>query len=550
MKKKAYLSSIAVAALLIAGCGKREEPTTEKPYSATKGDVSITIIESGTVDAIKMVEIKPQVTGRVVKLMVDEGSTVKSGDLIATIDPKPTELQLEQNEAQLMGARSQVERTTLEIMQRRKTAKAAVDQAQARVNQLTVELRNAPALLRSELETAQAALASAIQDRDRFITNSQPTQRVAAKSALDEAKQNLSNASTELQRQKDLEAKGYVATRAVQSAELTVELAKARLANAQETYNRIDAGFSAESNRAEEAIKTAQAGLNRAKTNQYTLEIKRQDLASAKAALANAQAGLADPSILEKQRIQSSASAAQIQSVIRETQRLLRETEVRTPISGIVTKRLLQVGENATGLGQFGSGSTIVKIEDRTQMRVKLAVNEIDVARLKIGMKAEVAVDAIVGKTLTGTITKIAPAKQAVEGATQLVGTDTVVKYEVEIILDQVDEELKSGMSAKCTMRVSEAKNTVFLPAEYVEKKDNEYYVYAPAANPKDPKSKPEKRKVKAGLVSSSRIQILDGVKEGDKFVKPPFTGPDRKGFMQMGPDNADEEAPKEGEKK
>ncbi|HLO99981.1 MAG TPA: biotin/lipoyl-binding protein, partial [Fimbriimonas sp.] len=133
MREKALISSIAIAALIIAGCGKRDEPTAEKPYAATKGDVSITIIEAGTVDAIKTVEIKPQVTGRIVRLLVDEGSRVTSGDLIATIDPQPTELQLEQNMAQLAGAQSQIERTTLEIAQRRRTAQAAVNQAQARV---------------------------------------------------------------------------------------------------------------------------------------------------------------------------------------------------------------------------------------------------------------------------------------------------------------------------------------------------------------------------------------------------------------------------------
>ena len=94
-------------------------------------------------------------------------------------------------------------------------------------------------------------------------------------------------------------------------------------------------------------------------------------------------------------------------------------------------------------------------------MRVKLAVNEIDVARLNIGMEAEVEVDAIPNKKLKGKINKVAPARQMVEGQTTLVGSDSVVKYEVEILLSNVDPGLKSGMSAKCTMRVANKKDVV-----------------------------------------------------------------------------------------
>ncbi len=538
MRKYSGLCAAGIIALAIVGCGKREEATVETPYKVTKGDVNITTIESGTVEAVITVEAKPQVTGRISKLYVDEGSVVQKGDLLAVIDPQPTQLQLDQNQAQLMGAQSQVDRSTIEIAQRRKTAAAAVSQAEARVKQLELELASSPALLQAEITQAQANLDSAIQDRDRLVKNSQPTQLATAKANMDEAEQNLRNAEIDYKRQQELEEKGYVSTKVVETAKLTLDNAQARFSNAKTTYDRIDAGFSADRARADEAIKSARAALTKAKTNLYTLASKREDLKSARADLSKARAGLADPALLEKTKLQSEASVMQLSSALKETQRQLRETQVRSPISGIVTKRLLQVGENATGLGQFSSGTTIVRIEDRTQMRVKLAVNEIDVARLSIGMPAEVNVDALPNKTLSGKISKIAPAKQIVEGQTTLVGSDSVVKYEVEILLDGVDPGLKSGMSAKCTMRVSDHKNVLFLPAEYAEKKGNDYFAYLPPANPKDPKSKPTQVKLKVGIISSSRIEILEGLKEGDMVVKPEYKGPSRKGFMQMGPDD------------
>ncbi len=530
--------TIGIVALSIIGCGKRDEVVVEVPLTVAKGDVGITIIENGTVDSVKTVEIKPQVSGRLIRLLVDEGSVVKAGDLVAIIDPKPTQLQLDSSRAQLIGAQSSVDRTSIEISQRITTSRAAVVNAEARVRQLELDLRSAPALLQAEINQAKANLASAVQDKERFLSNSQPTQRASAKANLEEAEQNLKNAQIDLKRQQELEDKGYVATKTVESASLTVELAKARYGNAKTAYDRIEAGFNSELARAEESIKNAKAALSRASINLYTLDSKRQDLRSARADLDKARAGLADPSALEKSKLQSKASVMQIQASLQENERLLRETNVYSQISGIVTKRLLQVGENATGLGQFSSGTTIVRIEDRTQMRVKLAVNEIDVARLSIGMDAEVNVDAVPNKTLKGRVSKIAPAKQVAEGQTALVGSDSVVKYEVEIMLAEVDPGLKSGMSAKCTMRVANKKDVVFLPSEYTEKKGNDYFAYFPAANPKDPKSKPTSVPIKVGLVTSSKLEILSGLKAGDKVVKPEFKGPSRKGFMQMGPDN------------
>ncbi|MBS1728425.1 MAG: efflux RND transporter periplasmic adaptor subunit [Armatimonadetes bacterium] len=530
--------AVGILALAVVGCGKREQAVPETPLTVSRGDVSITIIESGTVEAVKTVEAKPQVTGRIAKLYVDEGSVVKVGDLLAVIDPKPTQLQLDSNKAQLMGAQSQVDRATIEISQRKKTAKASVEEAQARVAQLELELKTSPTLLQADIAQAQANLEASIQDRDRLVKNSQPTQLATAKSNLDQADQNLKNAEIDYNRQQDLLKQGYVAAKVVENAKLTLDNARSRYLEAKVAYDRTDAGFAADLARADETIKANRAALKRAQANLYTLKTKKQDLVTAQAQLDSAKASLADPALLEKGKLQNEATVMQLQSSLAETERLMRETQVRSPISGIVTKRLLQEGENATGLGQFGSGSTIVRIEDRTQMRVKLAVNEIDVARLSIGMPAEINVDAIPGKTLTGKISKIAPARQVVEGTTTLVGSDTVVKYEVEIMLDSVDPALKSGMSAKCTMPVANKKNVVFLPIEYTEKDGNDYYAYFPAANPKDPKSKPERKKLKVGLVTSSRVEILDGVKEGDKVVKPEFKGPSRKGFMQMGPDD------------
>jgi HlyD family secretion protein len=337
----------------------------------------------------------------------------------------------------------------------------------------------------------------------------------------------------------------------VQNAQLNVQLAQTRLENARVAMNRQEAGLEADMKRANEAVAAAETTVRRAKTNLFTVASKRAELDSARAEVLRARAGLSDPALLEKSRQQGEASVAQLRSALQESARKLNETSIKSPLTGTISKKLLQIGEMASGLSSFSAGSTIFKIEDRTKMRVKLAVNEIDIAKLSVGMPAEVAVDAVPNEKISGKISKMAPARQLVNGAEVQVGTDAVVKYEVEIVLDKTVPALRSGMSAKCTMNVASSKNVVFLPVEYVEKKEDEFFVYFPgAAVKKGEVAKPTKQKIKVGVISNSRYEVLSGVKAGDSVVKPTFSGPPRKGFMSMGPEDEGDEAGSEGSQK
>lgn len=67
----------------------------------TRGDVPITIDSLGTVTPLATVSVHPQVTGPLVKISFTEGQSVKKGDLLAEIDPRPFQATVEQDQAQL-----------------------------------------------------------------------------------------------------------------------------------------------------------------------------------------------------------------------------------------------------------------------------------------------------------------------------------------------------------------------------------------------------------------------------------------------------------------
>ena len=100
-----------------------------------RGEVKVQVVESGTIEAERVVELKSRAAGRLAKLLKDEGDQVAAGELIAVIDPTETRLQVDQNSAQLRGAQASVTRQDIEIRQRRhRTVRASQSEGLHRWN--------------------------------------------------------------------------------------------------------------------------------------------------------------------------------------------------------------------------------------------------------------------------------------------------------------------------------------------------------------------------------------------------------------------------------
>lgn len=518
--------------------GKSDKPKADPNFTIVKKDnILVQVIETGTVDAVKAVEVKSRVAGRVLKLLVEEGDVVKQGQLIAIIDPKEARLALQQNEAQLRGARSQVVRSGIEIDQRRVTARLGVKRAEQHLAQLRLELAAQPTLTKTQIEAATRAFNGALEDRNQMVRVNHPNQITEANSAVDEATSNLNNAETEYNRRKELFGKGYISQRELESAELNIRLAKSRLQSAKERQSRISEQQRLDLRKMDEHIAELRANLQRTQVSRFQDDVKQKEYETALAQLSEAKAALHDVDALVASREQQQASVDQIQSVVSDSARQLSETEIRAPLDGIVTKKLIQEGELVSSLSSFSSGTPIVRIEDRNAMLVKLTVNEIDVVKLSLSMSSKVKVDAIPDKEYKGTIEKIAPTSTTSGTATSSTGQESpVVKYQLEILVSDADDKLKSGMSARCEMDVLRRDNVLTLPIDFVgKKKDGKRYVDVVVGKDKNGAKKTEERSVDVGAESGALIEIKSGLKDGDEIKRPNFTGPERKGAFMSG---------------
>ncbi len=195
-------------------------------YYFASTDRSKDLILIGTVDANQVI-VNSQITGRIQKLLVDEGTVVKAGDVVAELDPSELQAAKRAAEATLASLRSQVSQTRATEQMTKGTTVSDVANARARLQAAQAQLTQAEAdLERIRLDTqrtvslAEQGIASA-QDRDR------------AQSAL-KAQQALVQSLGEQVRAAQADVNSAIArTHQTRAAESTVAATQAQVANAQ-----------------------------------------------------------------------------------------------------------------------------------------------------------------------------------------------------------------------------------------------------------------------------------------------------------------------------
>jgi len=246
---------------------------------------------------------------------------------------------------------------------------------------------------------------------------------------------------------------------------------------------------------------------------------------------------------------------ASSEASVREAEENLRFTTIRAPISGIVSKLDVELGERVVGTAQM-AGTEMLRIADLTKMEARVDVNENDIIRVTVGDTAEIDVDSYThtGKLFTGIVTNIA------NTANDKTSPDAVTEFEVRIrILNSSYQELveeqgsvspfRPGMTASVDV-TTEVKNDILtIPLASVttrnpndkkkegDESDEEGDEEAANAEEQTSKEKDEavevvfvfdegKAKmveVKTGISDFENIEILEGIEVGDKIIKGPF---------------------------
>jgi HlyD family secretion protein len=175
---------------------------------------------------------------------------------------------------------------------------------------------------------------------------------------------------------------------------------------------------------------------------------------------------------------------------------LSRDVEIGSPVSSI-----LNLGANAT---------LVMTLGDIDQVFVRGKVDEADIGRVRLGQSARIRVETFKDKTFAGRVTQISP--MGVE-------KDNVTNFEVRVSIDNPGKELKANMTANAEIVLEEHANALILPEAAVTY-DAQKRAFVDVAAP-GTKTGKKKVPVKVGVSNGTKIQIVDGLKAGDKVVLP-----------------------------
>jgi multidrug efflux system membrane fusion protein len=120
------------------------------------GDINVTLNALGTVTPLATVNVKPQVGGQLVRINFTEGETVRAGEVLAEIDPKPYQAALDQASGQL--ARDQAQLANAEVdLQRYQTLATQNSIAQQQVDTQAALVRQLQGVIKTDQANVESA---------------------------------------------------------------------------------------------------------------------------------------------------------------------------------------------------------------------------------------------------------------------------------------------------------------------------------------------------------------------------------------------------------
>ncbi len=209
----------------------------------------------------------------------------------------------------------------------------------------------------------------------------------------------------------------------------------------------------------------------------------------------------------------------------------LDDTVVRSPISGTIISRPVEVGQVISSpTSAVGGGTLLMTMADLSKVRVRALVDEIDVGKVSIGQTVSIKVAAYRDKEFFGTVAKIEPLAKIEQNVTTfpvLIDIDNkdnllLLGMNTDVVIEILNKDVAisaPSMSLRTRKDIYSATNILNIPKEEVDNflKDkvkgenfNKFIVI------KDSKSGPTLTWVQIGVTDISNVEILNGLSSGD----------------------------------
>ena len=184
-----------------------------------------------------------------------------------------------------------------------------------------------------------------------------------------------------------------------------------------------------------------------------TMELSRANEARMKKLFAEEYVSRQELEQAVQARKSAEAQWAQARAAADKDQVNLNYTTIRSPVSGIVVDRVVDLGQTVAASLQT---PTLIKIaQDLSEMRIDSSFAEADIGKIRPGQKVRFTVDAFPNRTFTGEVQQI---------RLNPTTTQNVVTYNVRVSLQNPDEILLPGMTAYVSIAVAKRDDALMVP--------------------------------------------------------------------------------------
>lgn len=228
--------------------------------------------------------------------------------------------------------------------------------------------------------------------------------------------------------------------------------------------------YIAESERSAAAVASSQANLRQSRTSLAQVQRNYQRMADLK----RANPTLISDEQVEQLRTQvevaeataqaSSHAVAQASAALRDARSRLAKTSIVAPMSGQITRLVVEEGETAIQGTLNKDAATLLTIADMSVLEVKVKVDETDVSTISIGDSAVVQIDAFVDTTFRGRVVEISNSSLRAPGSGAPGATDQAIDYEVTVELLNAPPTTRPDFSATAKIITETRTKVVSIP--------------------------------------------------------------------------------------
>ena len=462
--------------------GQKKKEAEDKQEVVRRGEFLVRVRESGTLRSFIEVDVRSNVEGEIVEILVDEAQKVELGQPLLRIDEKQILEQKKQAEANLNARKAELKRAQLRITITEKQQESSRAQAQNSVLKAQATLDSFVANTQQRITEAETLVATTKNslDQDNIALKQAEIALGQAKltleraeSAVESAKISYETTESEHERNKELYGKELISKQALENSQRQLVVAKTQYDTAlkevesqKETIKSQDENLNARKKAIENRVSTLDLNEKNVETLKKSLKAQRKqyevELEDSQTRLQQIQETIEEEKEMTiHSRVSAEASFLQAESQLKSQVERHEWTTVKAPMAGTITRLIVEEGEIITsGRSSFSRGEAIMRIADLDQMIVRTQINQVEIGKIDVGQRAEITVDSYPGRVFPGRVSEISPS--ATQRGPQ--NQSSVITFEVDVEVTGSPSELFPGMSADVDIIVFEEPDILQLP--------------------------------------------------------------------------------------